>query len=320
MSGIDSLQFQQPSRFWWLLGALLVLAGFLWLRKLSAPKVAKRLTTLDLLEDAEREAGNRWRRWLPVAFLVLVLAALFAQWAEPVATAQMRRPDRIILALDNSQSTSAIEQEDGTTRLERIKAEAIGAVESARTGDEIAIVGFADEALLSLPPTADKARLISVIQFLEPEVETDLGGALLEAHSLAKGAPYSSHVIVLSDGAATTDTSVEMALERLAQDEIAVSTVLIGTTGGYILEDSLRRPFPAKPAVMERIAKQTGGVFHTETSDEPLLSAAYELMDRSERSFEVMTRAVEWFIPLTLILAVLAGIAHHKVYRTPWAH
>jgi hypothetical protein len=192
MFGIDEIAFQQPSRFWWLLVALVLVVVYLWVGKRTAVNVEKRLPTLDLLEQAERKVGNRWRRWLPVLFAVLALTALFAHWATPEATAQVRQPARIVIALDTSDSSNAIETEGGLTRIKRMQAEALEIVESAKEGDELALVVFADEAIQSVPPTTDKAKLVAVIEELESEVETDLGGALLEADRLARTAPATS--------------------------------------------------------------------------------------------------------------------------------
>lgn len=310
------IEFQQPSRLWWLLGAVAALAGFLYLRSSLAPAVEKRLTTLDLLEQAEREVGTPWRRWVPVTLAVLVLAAMFAQWAEPVATAEVRRPARIVLAVDNSLSTRAIDEEGGSTRLERIQAEALEIVESAQPGDELALVTFADEAILSLPSTVDSARMVDIISGLEPEVETDLGGALIEAHRLTRAAAEASHVIVLSDGAAG---GVDLALEQLSADGVAVSTVLVGTTGGFIMDDGFRRPFPANPATMERIAEATGGTFLTEDDTESVMDSVYGSLNRNELNFETVTKPVQWFLLLALVLAVLTALAHLRIYRTRWA-
>jgi hypothetical protein len=121
----------------------------------------------------------------------------------------------------------------------------------------------------------------------------------------------------MSDGAATTSTSVELALEQLKSDEVLVSTYLVGTRSGFsVTEEGLRRPFPARPELMQRIAEETGGIFVTEASEEPLLDQAYKLIDRDAARFVTETRPVDWLFYGALIFGALAAIAYLWTHKT----
>jgi Ca-activated chloride channel family protein len=312
----EGIQFLNPSVLMAVPVLILLLAFLYWTRQRRRTANAKRVVNFDLLETAEKEEGGRWRRHVPFVLALAGVATLIVSLAWPVYEQRVAyERSRVILAFDNSLSTGAVEEEDGQTRLVREQAQALEIVESARDGDELALVAFADEAVLSVEPTTDKESLRQVISNLQPEVETDLGGALLEAHRLAQGSPVASHVIVISDGAASTDTSVDMAIERLKDDGIAVSTYLVGTRGGFTLENGVRRPFPAQPETLERISAETGGIFVNGDGSE--LREVYTNLERTVR-FEVEMLPVRHFPLLALALLLVSFLIAMNRRPTVW--
>jgi len=296
---IFGLRFGEPGILWGLL-AVPVLAWLYWHKRKSKPAMPVKYPQTALLK--KRQVANPLRRRdILAGMTLLIIVAGFSALAQPMTVTRVAHERaRVVLALDNSLSTRAVEQEDGPDRIGRMLALALEIVESARDGDELALVTFADEAFLSVEPTEDRQAIREVISSLEPEVRTDLGGALREAHRLAERTPVASHVIVISDGVASADsTPVEPALEQLAADEVAVSTVLVGTPGGFMLESGFRRPFPASPATMERIAETTGGVFVNGSAEE--LKEAYTNLERTVR-FEMEEEPVWVFLYAVIVL------------------
>ena len=312
----NGIQFLNPSVLMMVPILALVLTWLYWSHQRRRIANAKRLLNFDLLETAEKKEGGRWRRHIPFALALIGIAALLVSLAWPVYEQRVAHErSRVILTYDNSLSTNAVEEEGGPTRKAREQAQALQIVDSARAGDELALVAFADEAILSVEPTTDKETLRQAINDLQPEVETDLGGALLEAHRLAQGSPVASHVIVISDGAASTDTSVDMAIERLKNDGIAVSTYLVGTRGGFIIEDGLRRTFPAQPETLERIATETGGIFVDGEGSE--LREVYTNLERTVR-YELEMLPLWHFPMLALTLLVVSFLVAMNRRRTVW--
>lgn len=127
----------------------------------------------------------------------------------------------LALALDVSGS---MYEEDGTgiSRLKRIQDAAIKAISSLKPDDTMAIVGFAHNALVLLPPTpvSEKAKIEDVIRKVDM-FDVDPGGtamndgmrlALDEVEKLAVPGKL-SQIVVLTDG----ETSGEQDCRNLAQ-------------------------------------------------------------------------------------------------------
>lgn len=316
METLESLQFLTPLRMWLGLGTVVLIALLYIVAQRRQVDNAKRLINLSLLEAAERYVGGRWRHHVPFVIGIAGFVALSIQLGTPITVERIAHErSRIVLAVDNSLSTMAVELEGGLTRIEQIEESALNVVESAREGDELALVTFADEAILSVEPTLDHQALREVISQLEPQVETDLGGALLEAHRLTQGTPVASHVIVLSDGAGSPGTPVDRALEQLVADKVAVSSVLIGTPGGFTFENDVRRPFPASPTTMERIAEATGGVYVNGSVEELM-----EVYTNLERTVRFTTEETPMWLPLYAGFVLLIAATSLSTWRrkTPW--
>jgi Ca-activated chloride channel family protein len=131
----------------------------------------------------------------------------------------------LALALDVSGS---MYEEDGTgiSRLQRVQDAAVGAIQKLRPEDTLAVIGFAHNALVLLPPTpvAQKEKIEDVIRHID-SFDVDPGGtALDEGLALAMNAVKTqaapgklSQLVVLTDG----ETSGEQNCRALAQQAAA---------------------------------------------------------------------------------------------------
>jgi Ca-activated chloride channel family protein len=143
----------------------------------------------------------------------------------------------LALALDVSGS---MYEEDGTgvSRLQRIQDAASQALQSLKPSDTLAVVAFAHDALVLLPPTAlaEKARIEEVIRTID-RCDVDPGGtAMDEGLSLAlreveqrAGAGTLSQVVVLTDGETTGEQRCRLLAQQAAQKKILLSLMGVGT-------------------------------------------------------------------------------------------
>jgi Ca-activated chloride channel family protein len=142
----------------------------------------------------------------------------------------------VALALDVSGS---MYEEDGTgaSRLKRVQDAALGALGQLRPDDTLAVVAFAHDARLLLPPTpvADQARIEDVIRRID-NFNVDPGGTALDEGLAAALVAVEQHagggklaqVVVLTDG----ETSGEQRCRELARHaacrKIALSLMGVG--------------------------------------------------------------------------------------------
>jgi tight adherence protein B len=112
-------------------------------------------------------------------------------------------------------------------------------------GVEVAVVTVSTTATTALPPTADRARVASVIGGLRASGETALYDGLRAAAALAGNARYAERrVLVLSDGADTTSTTpLASAREAVVATRAPFDTVAFrtGDATSEVLGDLARR-------------------------------------------------------------------------------
>jgi Ca-activated chloride channel homolog len=172
------MKFLWPQMLWWLLLVPVLVGGYvLWLRRRK--KGAVRYSSLDLVKAA-MGPGERVRRHLPPAILLVSLAAMIVALARPTALVTLpSQQQTIILAIDVSLSMGATDVDPNRMTAAQIAAKSF--VEERPPNARIGIVAFGGNAALVQPPTDDKEKLLEAIDRFELQRGTATGSALYVA-------------------------------------------------------------------------------------------------------------------------------------------
>ena len=161
----------------WLLLALLVvpavLAFLLWIERRHA-RYAVAFTNIDVLASVAVARRSTWRRWIPLALLLLALAfaaTALARPNAPVSTPLSRAT--VVLLVDVS----------GSMRADDVKPTRLGAAQEAMFSFldhvpnhvRVGLVSFSTSAQLLVPPTTSRDVMRQGVGLLEPESGTAIG-------------------------------------------------------------------------------------------------------------------------------------------------
>ena len=137
------MTFEWPLALVGLIVVPLLVALYVW-RQRRQTEYASRFTTPGLLPNLV-DASPRWRRHLPLAVLLVALAAMVVGVARPHATVNVKREEATaILVIDTSLSMGA--DDIKPTRLAAARREARGFLEELPSKYRVAIVGFSGRA------------------------------------------------------------------------------------------------------------------------------------------------------------------------------
>ena len=245
---------------------LLVLA-YLWSER---RRTASRATfgNPDLLPNViEREPGKL--RYLPLAILLLGLAAMIVGVARPHATVSVPREEAtVILAMDVSRSMKAEDVEP--TRLDAARAAAEAFLAQVPEKFRVGVVSFASRAAVGVPPTHDRALVEEALDSLSPGEGTAIGDAVALSIRLGERRRAEGEVIpprailLISDGARDGGRVDPAQAARQAKEQgIPVHTVLVGTPEG-VVEETLTGGFrqiirvPPSPETLEALSPGDG--------------------------------------------------------------
>jgi len=239
----------------------------------------------DLLPNVIDRAPGRLRH-LPLALLLLALAAMVVGVARPHATVSVPREEAtVILAVDVSRSMKATDVEP--TRLDAARTAAKAFLAEVPEKFRVGVVSFATRAAVGVPPTEDRSLVEASLDTLRPGEGTAIGDAVALSVRLGQreresdGAVPPRAVLLISDGARDGGRiEPATAAERARSQRIPVYTVLVGTPDG-VVEETLTGGFrriirvPPSPETLQQLAEISGGEFFTATDDEQL-SQVYE--------------------------------------------
>jgi Ca-activated chloride channel family protein len=267
------VNFVWPSLLWLLAALPLLVAVYVWLLG-RRKKAALRFASLGLVKDA-LGSGQRLRRHVPPALLLVALALMIVATARPTAVVTLpSQHDTVVLAMDVSRSMLA--EDVKPNRIVAAQEAARAFVAGQPHDTRVAIVTFAATASLVQPPTQNREDLLAAIDRFQlqrgtavgsgivvslatlfPDARIDLnslsgnsGGrrsaaASLDAPRTDAAAPdfkpvppgsYPSGVIILLTDGQTTTGPDPLDAARLAADRgVRVFTVGIGTVDGEIL-------------------------------------------------------------------------------------
>jgi Ca-activated chloride channel family protein len=278
------VSFQSPLA---LIGLVLVpvLVGLYVVRERRRQSYATRFTTPGLLPNLV-DAAPRWRRHLPLALLMVALAAMIVGVARPHASVSVQREEAtVLIAIDSSLSMSS--QDIRPSRLIAAQRAAQAFVEGMPKKFRVGVIGFTGRAYVAVPPTEERGLVRSALKSLKSGQGTALGDAVALGNRLARAERTSDGTIpptamlVISDGAQMSGrTTPEAAAAQARSSHIPVYTVVIGTpegvvnvplAGGY--QAQLR--VPPSPETLRSVARLTGGQFFT-APDQDHLRQIYE--------------------------------------------
>ena len=233
--------------------------------------------------------GYRKNEWLvrailmTLAVLCFVLALARPQWGDEKRTAQRKGLD-IVFMVDTSLSMLA--EDIKPNRLAKAKFEVETFIRNLR-GDRVGMVTFAGSGFLQTPLTLDHAAFLLFLDAVQVGFLPDPGTSLAQAIGLAirafpqKELKYKA-LVLFTDGE-DFEGGIEKAIEEAKQANVRIYCVGLGTAegepiplknekgersgfkkdrSGQMVLTRLNRP------LLERIAKETGGIYLPATPGE----------------------------------------------------
>jgi Ca-activated chloride channel homolog len=321
--------FLSPSWLAAAAGVALLAAVFAWLSARRARRRRAAFVTPALAERAGLPAHDRWTPFAASLAVVAVLGTGMAlarpRWGLVTETVERRGAD-LVLVLDTSASMRAADVTP--SRFVLARQAALSLVERL-PGDRLALVGFEGEAQVLVPLTLDAAAVALFLESLEPGIGALPGtsvaaGLTAAAELMPPGTSAGRQAVVLSDGE-DLEGGLEDAIRKAKSEGIVVHTVFVGLEGrgapvpevdlsgrsaGFKTQDGtpvLSRP---DPAVLRRLAAETGGSFSVVQPGRTDLDGVAREVDKAARrplSGAVGTNRQERFqVPLGAAVAALA--------------
>ena len=268
-----------------------------------------------------------WRRHLPLAVLLVALAAMVVGVARPHATVTVGREEAtVILALDVSRSMSATDVRP--SRLSAARSAAAAFLRKVPKQFRVGVVSFASRAVVAVPPTGDRLLVEAALTSLRPGEGTALGDAVALSAQLGQrerasdGTVPPTAVLLISDGAAMGGrTSPQAAAQRARSLHVPVYTVVVGTPTGVVertLTGGYREIIHVPPSTdtLARLAQTTGGRFYTATNDRRLRDVYERLGSRlghRKESREITDVFAGGSAALLLVGGVLSALWFRRV-------
>jgi Ca-activated chloride channel homolog len=288
------VSFASPVALWTLLLVPIAAAGYVWLQRRRLRDSAEFVSPA--LYPNVVPHVPAWRRHLPVALLLLAVAALLVGFARPHATLSERSEEAtVVVAIDTSRSMGA--KDVAPTRLAAAQASARAFLAKLPKKYRVAVVAISSQPQLVSAPTVDRSFVLSAIGALRLGQGTALGDGLANAIRVAKGTPPGtkltkgqkpppSAILVISDGAQDGGTvTLPQAIRQARSVRIPIFAAALGTpegivnvplVGGY--NEQIR--VPPNPTALRNVATQTGGKFYTAPTQDDLKSVYQDLESR----------------------------------------
>ncbi len=301
---------------WWLLSligvaALLIAYVVVQMRR---KRFVARFSNVSLLASvAPRRPG--WRRHLTFALLLGALTVLCFGVAQPTAAVRVPRDEAtIMMAIDVSESMQATD-----VLPDRIKAAQAAAVEFAQILPpriNLGLVKFGGTASVVVPPTTNRDSITNALDNLQLLDSTAIGEAVFSCldaitdfvtNNTAPGTkPPPARIVLLSDGANNKGRSVASAETAARTAGVPVSTIAFGTDNGTVDIQGEQIPVPADKSTLSDLAQQTGGSFHTATTQQELTQVYANI--GSQIGYTTTHRDISWrFLAIGLMLALAAA-------------
>lgn len=312
----------------WLFGLLLLpllLVAYLIHERARERRAAVWSTPALLPNLVERAPGAK--RHIPVALLLVALAAMIVGVARPHATLTVRREEAtVLLAMDVSRSMAATDVPP--TRLRAAQTAAHEFVSKVPKKFRIGVVSFSTRAQVTIPPTDDRALVSDAIESLHTGEGTAIGDAVALAATLGRrqrsgGVVPPTSVLLISDGARDGGRRTPIAAARQAKAlHVPVYTILLGTPGGIVYHklpggytETLRVPPSAQ--TLQMIARVSGGQFFTASNDKRLGEVYDQLRSRLGHKKQSRELTDGFAASSALLLLVAGGLSALWFRRVP---
>ena len=266
-------------------------------------------TNLELLAGLV-EQRRSWRRWVPLALLLVALACASTALARPKARLSVPENNgTVVLVVDVSGSMRANDVEP--TRLDAAVSAMRTFLDKLPPQFKVGLVSFSSEPEVLSAPTRDRQLVREALGYLMPEAGTAIGdglqvGVKLVQASLARagverkpGQLLPAAIVLMSDGAQNRGFLQPIQAARNSKAAgIKVYTVALGTPGGVVsfgfglYINSI--PVPPDPATMRLIANTTGGTTYSARSAERL-SNIYKSLGSSIGRRTEFREVTSWF-------------------------
>lgn len=307
------LAFMRPERLWWLVMIPLLMGLYLFLlwrrrRRASTRSISKLEKVLP--------KQQAWKRHIAVGAAVLSLAALNVAFAQPKGEVDVpRERATVVLTLDVSRSMVA--EDVAPNRLAAAKSAAKDFLQLLPAGFNVALVQFAAQASVVVPPTTDRGVVAAAIDNLEVMPSTAIGEGIYSAlDAMAQAPPDPLHpddpapgaIVLLSDGYTNIGRPSAAAARQAKEQGVPVHTIAYGTSSGYVESNGRREPVPVNHQELENIARISGGKkFSAGSSTE--LKDVYSSIARSVGFVKVDQEVTEQYAGYALFFAILASLS-----------
>jgi Ca-activated chloride channel family protein len=231
-------------------------------------------------------------------------------------------------------SSSMLARDLKPNRLSALKKVAADFIEK-RPNDRIGLVAYAGEAYTKTPITSDKSIVLSALREItygQLNDGTAIGmGLATSVNRLKESKAVSKIIIILTDGVNNSgfiepQTAADLAVEY----DIKTYTIGLGTNGNalspiaYNADGSFRygmRQVEIDEALLEEIAKTTGGKYFRATNNEKLEEIYDEInkLEKTEIEEFKYTRFEERFRPWVLLagaLLLLEWLLRNTLFRS----
>lgn len=297
----------------WALVLLLLIPLFIWhyRRALRPPAESVVLhPDVEMLARASRRTQN-WRQHLPAGLYLLALVVAVLALARPTLPVLQADPRAaVVLTVDISRSMQATDVQP--SRFEAARAALRTFIRELPEGTRVALVTFSRDAQLVVPLTTDRGRLLEAVDFLDLNLGTAIGDAILE--SIAALPPLSERaeapdpkslatIILLTDGRSLAGVDPVEAAQEAARLQIRVHAIGIGrTTEGPVpgLPEQYALAAQFDEEALKEIARVGDGEYF-------FVDSAGKLKE----AYRSLTRQMMWRIrrdEATAYLALLAGM------------
>jgi Ca-activated chloride channel homolog len=315
-----------------LLGLIVVPAILLFLIVMNwrRARYAIAFTNMDVLATVV-EQHRSWRRWVPVALVLLALACAATALARPRVNLSVSEENAtVILLVDVSGSMRANDVEPSRldAAVDAMRAFLVHVPKNVKVG----LVAFSSSPEVLAEPTTDRTTISDGLGFLAPEAGTALGDGLamatkLAVTSLAKqgvhkevGKNLPAAIVLESDGAQNRGTVTPLQAAQYAKKQgVRVYGVALGTPNGKVefgfglYTNSI--PVPPDPATVRAVSRITGGQSFTAQSS-PKLTTVYKSIGSNIGRKHQLREITSWLAIAAAVLLV-AGVALSRFWSAP---
>lgn len=253
------MRFLWPDMLWLLLLAPLLVGGYIYILR-RRKRAAIRYSSLLLVREAVR--GQRFRRHVPPALLLLAILAALLATARP--TALITLPSQymtIALAMDVSRSMQATDVEP--TRISAAQVAAKAFIEELPRNVRLGIVSFAGTANVVQTPTDNKQDMLDAIDRFQLQRATATGSGLILALAMLfpeEGIDIESVLASQARARGHYGGAAPIDRPRKTEEKKVIQPVAVGSysSGVIILLSDGRRTAGPDPIEVAKMAAERG--------------------------------------------------------------